>query len=198
MRTEAELAQEAGALEERLASAQHAVDRLAHLVHQLLTLSRADQTTRDASNAQQVEIADLIDEVVSMHVDAALARSQDLGAETVRLQVSGSRWQLREMLTNLVDNAIRYTPVGGRITVRCGRLAGVPFAEVEDSGTGIDPDERRRVFERFYRSPKAVAEGSGLGLSIVREIAQSHDAQVQVLDAEGGSGVVVRVLFRSA
>ena len=197
-RTEAELAQEAGALEERLASAQHAVDRLAHLVHQLLTLSRADQTTRDASNAQQVEIADLIDEVVSMHVDAALARSQDLGAETVRLQVSGSRWQLREMLTNLVDNAIRYTPVGGRITVRCGRLAGVPFAEVEDSGTGIDPDERRRVFERFYRSPKAVAEGSGLGLSIVREIAQSHDAQVQVLDAEGGSGVVVRVLFRSA
>lgn len=72
-RTEAELAQEAGALEERLASAQYAVDRLAHLVHQLLTLSRADQTTRDASNAQQVEIADLIDEVVSMHVDAALA-----------------------------------------------------------------------------------------------------------------------------
>ena len=106
--------------------------------------------------------------------------------------------QLREMLTNLVDNAIRYTPEGGRITVRCGWQAGAPFAEVEDSGAGIDPDERRRVFERFYRSPKAVAEGSGLGLSIVREIAQSHEAQVQVLDAEGGPGVVVRVLVRSA
>jgi signal transduction histidine kinase len=111
--------------------------------------------------------------------------------------VSGSRWQLREMLTNLVDNAIRYTPVGGgsrplrpagRGSVRRGR----------GQRTGIDPDERRRVFERFYRSPKAVAEGSGLGLSIVREIAQSHEAQVQVLDAEGGPGVVVRVLFRSA
>ena len=110
----------------------------------------------------------------------------------------GSRWQLREMLNNLVDNAIRYSPVGGRITVRCGLLAGHPFAEVEDSGPGIDPAERRRVFERVYRSPPAIAEGSGLGLAIVREIAQSHDAQVRVIDVEGGSGIVVRVLFRSA
>ena len=70
--------------------------------------------------------------------------------------------------------------------------------EVADEGPGMDHETAARAFERFYRSPKAVAEGSGLGLSIVREIAQSHDAQVQVLDAEGGSGVVVRVLFRSA
>ena len=194
----ADLPGEAAALENRLSSAQYAVDRLAHLTHQLLTLSRADQTTRDASMPQQVPMAELVDEVVSIHVDAALARGQDLGAETLEVTVPGSRWQLREMLNNLVDNAIRYSPVGGRITVRCGLLAGHPFAEVEDSGPGIDPAERRRVFERFYRSPTAIAEGSGLGLAIVREIAQSHDAQVRVIDVEGGSGIVVRVLFRSA
>ncbi len=194
----ADLPHEAGALEERLSSAQLAVDRLAHLVHQLLTLSRADQTTRDSSTPQQVPLADLVDEVVSLHVDAALARGQDLGAETADISVAGSRWQLRELLTNLVDNATRYGPVGGRITVRCGVQNGQPYAEVEDNGAGIAPEERRRVFERFYRSPKAQAEGSGLGLAIVREIAQSHEAQVQILDPESGPGAIVRVIFKSA
>ena len=109
----------------------------------------------------------------------------------------GSYWQLREMLSNLVDNAIRYTPAGGRITVRCGARAERGFVEVEDSGAGIVPSERRRVFERFYRSPTAAAEGSGLGLAIVREIAALHDAEVQVLDTPAGRGTIVRVVFRS-
>lgn len=193
----ADLAPEAQRLEDRLGSAQHAVDRLAHLIHQLLTLSRADQTTLDGSSLQQVSLAELVDEVVSLQIDAALARSQDIGAETDAVAVLGSRWQLREMLSNLVDNAIRYTPPGGRITVRCGTRAERGFVEVEDNGAGIAPGERRRVFERFYRSPTAAAEGSGLGLAIVREIAALHDAEVQVLDTPAGRGTIVRVVFRS-
>ncbi|MBU6272393.1 MAG: sensor histidine kinase N-terminal domain-containing protein [Betaproteobacteria bacterium] len=185
----------AQALAHRLASAQGAVDRLARLSHQLLTLSRADQSTRDASGGQVVALADLIDEVVSLHIDAALARGQDLGAETQPLEVPGSAWQLRELLSNLVDNAIRYTPAGGRITVRCGLRDGRGYAEVEDNGPGIAAAERRLVFERFWRSSAATGQGSGLGLAIVREIAQSHGAQVSVEDPPEGRGAVVRVSF---
>ncbi len=185
----------AQALANRLASAQGAADRLTRLSHQLLTLSRADQSTRDASGGQVVAIADLIDEVIALHIDAALARGQDLGAETEPLEVPGSAWQLRELLSNLVDNAIRYTPAGGRITVRCGRRDGRDYAEVEDNGAGIPAPERRLVFERFWRASSATGQGSGLGLAIVREIAQSHGAQVSVEDPPGGRGTVVRVSF---
>lgn len=190
------LPQETRALEERLSAAQLAVDRLAHLTHQLLALSRADQSTLDSAPRQRIALGDLVEEAVSLHVDAALARQQDLGAEAAAVSLSGSRWQLRELLSNLVDNAIRYTPPGGRITVRCGHDEH-PFIEVEDNGPGIDAQERRRVFERFYRSPSATAEGSGLGLAIVHEIAQSHGAQVQVREAGPAGGTVVRVVFRS-
>jgi two-component system sensor histidine kinase TctE len=196
-RSESERQAELLALAQRLALAQDAHDRLARLTHQLLSLSRADQSTFELSGAQPVPLADLIDEVVELHVDQALARAQDLGAETEPLAVAGSRWQLRELLSNLVDNAIRYTPEGGHITVRCGRDGGTAFVEVEDSGPGIAPAERDRVFERFHRVPGAAADGSGLGLAIVREIAQSHGAQIRLADATGG-GTIVRVIFRSA
>lgn len=193
----AERPAELASLEQRLTLAQRAHDRLARLAQQLLTLSRADQSTFEASGAQTVPLADLIDEVVALHIDPALARGQDIGAETEPTAVPGARWQLREMLSNLVDNAIRYTPPGGRITVRCGQTQGSPFVEVEDSGPGIATDERERVFERFYRSPGVSAEGSGLGLPIVREIAQSHGARVSIGAGPDGCGARVRVTFRS-
>jgi two-component system sensor histidine kinase TctE len=193
----AERPAELASLEQRLTLAQRAHDRLARLAQQLLTLSRADQSTFEASAAQTVPLADLIDEVVALHIDPALARGQDIGAETEPTAVPGARWQLREMLSNLVDNAIRYTPPGGRITVRCGQTQGSPFVEVEDSGPGIATDERERVFERFYRSPGVSAEGSGLGLPIVREIAQSHGARVSIGAGPDGCGARVRVTFRS-
>jgi two-component system sensor histidine kinase TctE len=195
---EADRPAELASLEQRLTLAQRAHDRLARLAQQLLTLSRADQSTFDASGAQAVPLADLIDEVVALHVDQALVRGQDLGAETEPTAATGARWQLREMLSNLVDNAIRYTPAGGRITVRCGQVRGAPFVEVEDSGPGIAADERDRIFERFYRSPGVAAVGSGLGLAIVREIAQSHGARVSVGGGADGIGARVRVTFRSA
>jgi two-component system sensor histidine kinase TctE len=86
---------------------------------------------------------------------------------------------LRELLSNLIDNALRYTPQGGSVTVRV-RDEAAPVVEVEDTGPGIPPAERLHVFERFYRILGSSAEGSGLGLAIVREIAQQHGAEVDI------------------
>ena len=190
-----ELAAASNALVDRLDSAERAADRLVRLTNQLLALSRADQAAREPADRDRVRLPELVDDVISDCVDTSLAQQQDLGAETDDAQVLGVRWQLREMLANLVDNAIRYTPRGGRITVRCGCRDGAAFVEVEDSGTGIPASERGRVFERFYRMPGAPSGGSGLGLAIVREIADLHAAQVLIADGEHGRGTLVRVTF---
>jgi two-component system sensor histidine kinase TctE len=90
---------------------------------------------------------------------------------------------LRELLSNLIDNALRYTPAGGSVTVRVRSDEGERgYLEVEDTGPGIAPAERGRVFERFYRILGNTAEGSGLGLAIVREIAQQHGAEVDIFN----------------
>jgi two-component system sensor histidine kinase TctE len=93
---------------------------------------------------------------------------------------------LRELLSNLIDNALRYTPPGGSVTVRVrGTNIGngnQALLEVEDTGPGIAPAERHRVFERFYRILGSSASGSGLGLAIVREIAQQHGADIEIFN----------------
>ncbi len=167
-----------------------------HLTNQLLTLARSDRSSHDIASRQLVRLPELVDSVIAAHLDAALARGQDLGAETEPAMLRAVEWELREMLVNLVDNAIRYTPPGGRVTVRCGaRAAAAPYIEVEDTGPGIPPAERDRVFERFYRVSSAPPGGSGLGLAIVHEIASLHDATVRILEAPGGHGTIVRVDF---
>ena len=86
----------------------------------------------------------------------------------------------RELLKNLLDNALRYTPRGGRVTVRVRNAERSVFLEVEDNGPGIPEAERQRVFDRFYRILGTNVDGSGLGLAIVREIAEQHDALIRV------------------
>jgi len=96
-----------------------------------------------------------------------------------------------------VDNALRYTPAGGRVDVSAGVDAGVPFLEVADTGPGIPPAERARVFDRFYRAPGAAEGGSGLGLSIVKAIADRHGARLALGETAGG-GLTVRVELAGA
>ena len=103
------------------------------------------------------------------------------GAETP-VEINGNPLLLAELLNNLVDNALRYTPRGGHITVRVQSLGEQGVLEVEDSGPGIAPEERERVFDRFYRVLGTLSDGSGLGLAIVREIAQTHQATVVISD----------------
>jgi hypothetical protein len=127
----------------------------------------------------------MLESQVAEWVPAARRRRIDIGFERahVPLHVDGNPVLLTEMFKNLIDNAIKYTPVGGVVTVRLRADIRAIF-EVEDSGSGIAVEDRQRVFERFYRALGTQAEGSGLGLPIVREIAELHRADVELLHAQ--------------
>jgi two-component system sensor histidine kinase TctE len=177
------------------------VKRLAHLVNQLLALARAEPGSIPASTP--VDLKALIYDYADRWMPLAIERNIDLGFEVESAIVKGSPLLLGELLTNLVDNAIRYTPAGGRVTVRCfreekaasGANVGAAVLRVEDSGEGIPPEMRERVFERFFRLGEGTADGCGLGLAVVRQIAQQHGAEVRIDDMPGG-GALVEVRFR--
>jgi len=97
------------------------------------------------------------------------------------------------MITNLVNNALIYTPPPGEVTLRCGEIGGKTFVEVEDTGPGIPPEFRERVFERFFRLPAASSPGGGLGLPIVREIARGFGGRVDILTPVSRKGALLRV-----
>lgn len=172
--------------------------RTSQLANQLLALSRADATTASSQTLQRVDVQALCENVLSLHLDSALSRQIDLGLDAQPAQVDGYEWLLRELLINLVDNALRYTPAHGSVTVRCGVEAGHAWLAVEDNGPGIAVTERERVRERFYRVPGTVAEGNGLGLAIADEIARAHATQLQLLTARSGQGLCARVVFNGA
>ena len=151
----------------------------------------------------RVELTDLARLAVRDWVQAALAKRMDIGYEEPPhpVEVEGNAVMLREMLSNLIDNAIRYTPPGGRITVRVRTNESDTrhvFLEVEDTGLGIPEAERTRVVERFYRILGREGDGSGLGLAIVREIAMMHGGTLDIDDhvyneAPRQAGTLVRV-----
>ncbi|MGQ0709162.1 MAG: ATP-binding protein [Rhodoferax sp.] len=179
-----------------------AVRRTSQLANQLLALSRVESNHAHGP-LQRVDLAQLCEAVFLQFLDQASGRGIDLGLEHAAAVVSGHEWLLRELLSNLVDNALKYTPTGGRVTVRCGRrVAGddsTPrhFLEVEDDGPGIPGAERTRVLERFYRVPGTPSEGSGLGLAIVQEIALLHGANLVLADGYGGRGLRIGLHFSS-
>jgi two-component system sensor histidine kinase TctE len=190
MRTQSELAlrendpDEVRRSLEQLARSSQTATRL---VNQLLALARAENRAPDSKPFTPLELCELARAVVQDWVQASFAHEIDLGFEQQpghTIMVNGNPVMLRELLGNLIDNALRYTPLGGSVTVRVGIDAVEKRAvlEVEDTGPGIPQSERRHVFERFYRILGSNVDGSGLGLSIVREIAQQHDAEVQILD----------------
>ena len=210
LRTQAELAlrQDASAevhrsLEQIATSSEHA----ARLVTQLLALARAENRL-SGQIFTRVEIGDVARSAVRDWIQAALAKQMDLGYEgpdtpEEAIEVEGNPVMLREMLSNLIDNAIRYTPAGGRITVRVRRdaAAQVVHLEVEDTGMGIPAAERERVVERFYRILGREGDGSGLGLAIVREIATMHGGTLAIEDnvyqaSPRLAGTLVRVSLR--
>jgi two-component system sensor histidine kinase TctE len=169
--------------------------KLSHLTHQLLALARSGPHALEAQPLRPMNLEDLFEDVASACLDQALARGIDLGFEPRPAQVSGSAWMLRELLLNLVHNAIAYTPEGGRVTVSCGMDAtGHACLAVEDTGPGIPADLRTRVFERFYRAAADEA-GTGLGLAIVKEIADRHGAEVSLSEGASGQGTRVDIRF---
>ena len=187
------------ALRERVARLYSGMQRLGHTANQLLALARAEPSANPAGDFRELDLADLARDGVAAHFDRALVAHVDLGLEAAPAPAQGSDWLLRELLANLIDNALAYTPPGGNVTVRCG-VAGEgeagrrsAFLEVEDDGPGIPEAERARVFERFYRIADSEHEGNGLGLAIVDEIARAHGATVELAEGAGGRGTRVRV-----
>jgi two-component system, OmpR family, sensor histidine kinase TctE len=186
------------ALRRSLEQLHQASGRASHLVNQLMSLARLEPRRGHRLQIEQLDLIELARTTASRWVPRALNAGIDLGFEagTRALRVYGERLLLEELLGNLIDNAVRYTPRGGEATVRVGENDKHPVLSVEDTGPGIDEDERTLVLERFHRGRNAQhSSGSGLGLSIVREIAQSHDATVVIESGPGGRGTAIRVKF---
>lgn len=175
--------------------------RLSYLVSQLLALARVEPGSGREINMQILDIVPLARSVAEEWVSAGLDRQIDLGFETEQPQifVNGNALMLRELLANLLDNAIRYTPPHGKVTVALAADGQQAKLIVEDTGPGIPVGERERVFERFHRLPETVGEGCGLGLAIVQEIAQAHQAGIEITDGGGeiGTRIIVSIPFET-
>lgn len=177
----------------RIARLQEATARLIHFIRQMLALARSSPEAAAATEFQAVDLPGLLEECASDFLDAAIARGVELGFEPNPARVHGAPWLLREMLANLVDNAIAHAR--SQVVARCGSQGGQAWLEVEDDGPGIPPGEHARVFERFYRPPGAQPGGSGLGLAIVREVAERHGASIAILPGAGHAGTCIQVMF---
>ena len=163
-----------------------AVDRAAHLVDQLLGMARLEPAARQAVFAP-LALDVLVKQVVADLSALAEARDIDLGVGAcAAITLTGQAESLRMMLGNLIDNAVRYTPGGGRVDVELQEQAGMARLSVSDSGPGIPAAERERVFERFQRLAGADIPGSGLGLSIVKQVVELHGGTITLTTPPGG------------
>jgi two-component system sensor histidine kinase TctE len=174
-----------------------ATEQTTRLINQLLSLARAEPGTERTHTNERLDLNKLVREAATDWVPRALTRNIDLGFDSPQesAMIEGDAFLLREMLNNLLDNAIRYTQSGGQVTVRIVPDAGKITLSVEDDGPGIPESERDRVFERFYRVLGTGVDGCGLGLAIVREIAERHGAEVALGQRASGSGTVIRIAF---
>jgi len=176
------------------------MERLSHTITQLLSLARNQQDASHNMALTPVNLNKIAQEVTTDMVPTAIKKGLDLGfeADSQKTMVLGDSKRLKEMLYNLVDNAVLYTPAGGKVTVKVQREAGEIVLSVIDNGPGIPKAEREKVFERFHRVMGTGQEGSGLGLSIVMEIAQLHQANVEIADEPRKKGLNIQVSFAEA
>jgi two-component system sensor histidine kinase TctE len=178
-------------------------------VNQLLAMARAEDREQ-ALRQHDLNLAEVVIETVRDFVPRAMDKRIDLGYEgpesAPAARLRGQPVLIRELVRNLVDNALQYTPRGGTVTARvvADPFGQVVVLQVEDTGPGIPEHEKELVFQPFYRSPDTQVDGSGLGLAIVREVAQQHEAEVSVADAHArtmlggrsvGPGTLVTVRF---
>jgi len=169
------------------------VDRTTRLVNQMLTLARLDREAL-MGEATPVHLADLITTVMTdMQAEAEAKHISLVSTVAADIVLQGYPPALGIMLRNLVDNAIRYTPSGGRVEISADRSHTHVVLRVCDTGPGIPSNERSRVFDRFYRSPGVTAAGCGLGLSIARRVAELHGAILELDVPASGSGLCVQV-----
>lgn len=177
-------------------------ERMIRQTNQLLALARAEPEHFEKTRLEPLALHSLIEQSIQLFVEQASRKQIDLGFELQPVMIRGDRFLLRDLIDNLIDNAIRYTPAGGSVTVSClppaggagGRAAAGARLVVEDSGPGIPPERREQVFSRFVRLDDRIS-GSGLGLAIVRDIATVHGAECRIDDASSGQGARFSIIF---
>ncbi|MGR8934432.1 MAG: sensor histidine kinase [Gammaproteobacteria bacterium] len=184
-----------GAMQPALLQMQNSADRMSHLIAQLLVLARSE-SIEGGQQLMPFDFCALVREVCIAWVPKALQRKMKLGFEGLdeACIINGDHALLRELLANLLDNAITYGRENGKVKVK---LAAKPLAVlvVEDDGPGIPPAEKEKVFERFYRLQGSSGSGCGLGLSIVKEIADLHHAQLEIGESQHSVGTRISVTF---
>jgi two-component system, OmpR family, sensor histidine kinase TctE len=180
-------------IRERVRTLQEGIRQLAHTSNQLLTLARADPSANIAAKTQAVDLGTLASDIAARYVDRALLANIDLGVETANVSINADPSLIDDLLSNLLDNALKYTPAGGRVTLSVAAPSHKALIAVEDSGPGIPEQDRQRVRQRFYRLPNSPGHGSGLGLAIVDEIARLYGATFAIgSSASGGARMTVQ------
>ena len=185
---------------ESLAAIRQTVQQAVRLVNQMLSLSNADAQADGDMPSEALALEAMAQEVLENLSAQAQAKSIDLGfsMEGSAPLIIGHAVAVREILTNLIDNAIRYTPSGGAVTVQIRAHEDRVTLTVEDNGPGIPVDQRERVFERFYRLDNRHSGGCGLGLPIVRRFADRIGAHVSLHTPSSGQGLAAKVEFQCA
>jgi two-component system sensor histidine kinase TctE len=196
LRTQADFASkqnDIAAVNEVLDDLRANTERVSHLVDQLLSLNRAEAA---APVLGEIDLTDFARTTTFEWLPLALRKSIDLGFEGEGpLKIKAHKVLLHELLANLLDNAVRFTPQGGQITLRVTTRGAHAVLSVEDTGPGIPEEERERIFDRFYQIPGRDSPGCGLGLAITREIANLHQATLYLGTPASGKGTVFVVEF---
>jgi two-component system sensor histidine kinase QseC len=179
---------------EGLRHANLGVERMQHLIEQILDLAQTNPELTE-HHFSEVDLHALAQRVLAESYGAFSERGQSIALEGDRVLLAADPDMLSILLQNLLDNAGKYAPEGGEVTVFAGKVDGAARLVVSDTGPGIPAGERERVFERFYRVPGGDAAGSGLGLSIVGHIAEIHRGRIALADGPDGRGLSVQIDF---
>lgn len=197
LRTQADFASRQSnmaAVNEVLDDLRRSTTQVSHLVNQLLSLSRAE--AHATANLCEIDLVELARRTTFEWLPIAVRKPVDLGFEgDEAARIMGHEFLLHELLGNLLDNALRFTPESGQVTVRVEARHDGTVLSVEDSGVGIPTQERERVFDRFYQIPGRDSGGCGLGLAIVREICALHGAVIHLREGKQGSGTTIQIHF---
>ena len=194
----AEIESDPVALKSIFLKVHQSLDRLLHTVNQLLVLARSQPEAGSMIKMETLDLNLIAKEVALLMVPTAIQKKIDLGFEQSEMPatIKGNPERLSELLFNLLDNAIRYTQVGGQVTMMTQVFDQDVVLVVEDNGPGVSLVDRDKIFDRFHRAIGSGQEGSGLGLAIVKEIAKLHGATISVAETAPSGGLKISILFR--
>ena len=187
-------------VQDRLKKISLGSERLIHLVNQLLILAKNQPDAIHQIKFEKLDLAKFVKHVTSELAPNAIIKEIDLGyaGSDKKILINGEKARLYDLIYNLIENAIRYTANGGKVTTYVSLDGNEVCLVVEDNGIGIAKEERSLVFDRFYRSSQSKEFGSGVGLAIVKEIASLHNAKIEIADAKEGIGTEIKVYFQIA